>query len=141
MNPAIRNILAVIAGALLGMVINGGIVSVSGMFIPPPEGVDPNDLESIKANMHLFEAKHFIMPFIAHAVGTFVGALLTAMLAASRKLTFALIIGLFFLLGGIAASLMIPAPLWFGISDLLIAYIPMAFLGGKLGQRLVPAKS
>jgi hypothetical protein len=28
---------------------------------------------------------------------------------------------------------MLPAPLWYEALDLIAAYIPMAFLGGKLG--------
>jgi hypothetical protein len=45
---------------------------------------------------------------------------------------FALGLGVFFLLGGIAAAFMIPAPTWFIILDLVAAYIPMAYLAGKL---------
>ena len=33
---------------------------------------------------------------------------------------------------GISAVMMIPAPLWFNVLDLVVAYIPMAYLGGKL---------
>jgi hypothetical protein len=47
---------------------------------------------------------------------------------------FALAIGIFFLIGDIAAVFMLPAPLWYNIVDLLFAYIPMAFLGGKLAN-------
>lgn len=48
------------------------------------------------------------------------------------KMKFALGIGGFFLLGGIAAATMIPAPTWFIVVDLLFAYIPMAWIAGKL---------
>ena len=41
-------------------------------------------------------------------------------------------LGIFHLLGGIAAAVMIPAPLWFIVVDLVLAYIPMAWLGAKL---------
>jgi hypothetical protein len=92
-----------------------------------------NDMESIRANAHLFEPKHFIMPFLAHSLGSLIGALVAAVIAASRKMTFALVVGIVHLLGGIAAAFMIPAPVWFIASDLIVAYIPMAWLGGKLG--------
>ena len=46
------------------------------------------------------------------------------------------IVGAFYLLGGIAASSMIPAPLWFIALDLVVAYIPMAWLALKLGESL-----
>ena len=63
MNPVIRNILAVVIGIVVCMGVNGGIIAPSALVIPPPAGVDVNDMESIRANSHLFEAKHFVMPF------------------------------------------------------------------------------
>jgi hypothetical protein len=39
-------------------------------------------------------------------------------------------IGVFFLAGGIANAFMLPAPIWFITVDLLLAYIPMGWLGG-----------
>lgn len=136
MNPVLRNILAVITGLLAGGIVNMGIISVSGSVIPPPEGADVTTTEGLKASMHLFEAKHFIMPFLAHALGTFVGALIAALLGATKKMQLAIIVGVFYLLGGIAAVYMLPSPLWFTILDLLVAYIPMAFLGGMIGSKM-----
>ncbi len=132
MSPVIKNILAVIAGIAVGGFVNSAIIGISGSVIPPPEGVDPSDMESLKANMHLFEARHFIMPFLAHAVGTLVGAAIAAAIAATNKMKIALGIGAFFLLGGIAAVFLLPSPTWFIVVDLIGAYFPMAWLGGKL---------
>jgi hypothetical protein len=134
MNKTIRNILAVIAGAVVGSLVNMGIIMISGSIIPPPEGVDNTTVEGLKAGIHLFQPKHFLFPFLAHALGTFVGALLTAFIAANRKLLFAMIIGVFFLAGGIGNVLMLPSPLWFTLVDLIGAYLPMAFLAGKLAN-------
>ena len=75
------------------------------------------------------------MPFLAHALGTFVGALVAAIIAASRKMTFALVIGCVFLLGGIYMVTVLPAPMWLNVADLLLAYIPLAYLAGKLMAR------
>ncbi len=134
MNPKLKNILAIIAGIVGGGIVNMGIVSLSGSVIPPPEGVDPSSMESLKENMHLFGPQHFVMPFLAHALGTLAGALLAALIASTRKMTFALVIGFFFLAGGIMMVFMVPSPVWFAILDLAVAYIPMAWLGGKLGK-------
>ncbi len=135
MNPIVRNIIAVVAGLILGGVVNMGIITISGSIIPPPEGADVTTPEGLKDSIHLFEPKHFLMPFLAHALGTFVGALVAALIAANRKMLFAIVIGLFNLTGGIVAVTMIPAPMWFNITDLVLAYIPMAVAGGKLGSR------
>ncbi len=132
MHPIIRNILAVIAGAILGGVVNMAIVNLSGSIIPPPEGTDTSTMEGLKEAMRFFEPKHFIMPFLAHAIGTFVGALIAALIAANNKMIFALLVGILFLIGGIVMVFMVPSPTWFIILDLVVAYIPMAWLGGKL---------
>lgn len=132
MNPILRNILAVIAGALVGSIVNGTLIAISGSVIPPPAGVNPSDIESLKAGIHLFETKHFIFPFVAHALGTLVGALIASFIGASKRMVLALVVGVLFLIGGIMAAFMIPAPAWFIALDILAAYIPMAWLGWKL---------
>ena len=74
MHPILRNILAVLAGAFLGGLINMGLIIIGGKLIAPPEGMNVMDLESIKAHIDLFQPKHFLFPFLAHAVGTMVDA-------------------------------------------------------------------
>lgn len=130
----IKNILAVIAGIIIGSLVNMGIISISGSIIPPPAGADVTTTEGLKASMHLFEPKHFIFPFLAHALGTFAGAYVAARIAASHKMKFALGIGVFFLAGGIASVFMLPSPTWYTVVDLLGAYIPMAYVAGKIAS-------
>ena len=132
MNSTVKNILAVVAGIIIGGIVNMGLINISGSIIPPPEGVDNTTMEGLKESMHLFQPKHFIFPFLAHALGTLVGAFIAAKIAATRKMTFALVIGAFFLLGGITSVMMLPSPTWFSILDIVGAYIHMAYIGGKL---------
>ncbi len=137
MNPIVRNVLAVIAGIFIGMIVNMGLITISPSIIPPPEGIDLSDMESLKANMHLFTPKNFIFPFLAHAIGTLVGAYFTARIAATHKMKFAIGIGAFFLLGGIANVMMLPSPLWFTILDIVGAYIPMGWLAGIMAIKQI----
>jgi len=134
MSPVLRNILAVIAGIFIGGMVNMGLIMLSPNLIPLPEGVNPADPESLKANMHLFETRHFVMPFLAHALGTLVGALVAALIASTHKMKMALIIGGVFLFGGLMMVFQVPSPMWFNILDLVAAYFPMAWLGGNLGR-------
>lgn len=127
--------IAVITGVILGSAANMGIIMISGSIIPPPEGADISTTEGLKASMHLLEPKHFIFPFLAHALGTFVGAFLAALIAATHKMKFALGLGIFFLIGGISMVFMVPSPTWFVIVDLALAYIPMAYFAGKLVEK------
>ena len=132
MNPTLKNILAVVAGLLIGSVVNMGLIMISGKVIPPPEGADITTMEGLKASMHLMQPKHFLFPFLAHALGTFVGAALAATLAATRKMRLAIVIGIIFLVGGITNVFMLPSPMWFNVVDLVGAYIPMAWIAGKM---------
>jgi hypothetical protein len=137
MNPILKNILAAVFGFILGSLVNMTIIMISGLIIPPPEGADVTTMEGLKASIHLFEPRHFIMPFLAHAVGTFVGALAAGAIAASYKMRFALGIGICFLIGGIINVLLLPSPVWFTIVDLAGAYLPMGYVAGKLTTRQV----
>lgn len=136
----LRNALAVIAGLVIGSALNILIITISPMVIPLPAGVDVNNPESLSKAMHLFEPRHFIMPFLAHAVGSLVGALAAYLIAASYRTHIALALGVLFLCGGVAASFMIPAPAWFIALDLLAAYLPTAWLGTKIGARMKQEK-
>ena len=132
----LRNALAVIAGLVIGGSVNMALITLSPSLIPPPAGVDVNDAASLAKGIHLFEPRHFVMPFLAHALGTLAGALVAYLIAATYKMQIAFAIGALYLCGGVAASFMIPAPAWFIALDLLAAYIPMAWLGIRIGTRL-----
>lgn len=137
MNPVIRNILAVIVGFLVGSAVNIAIVNFGPTIIPMPEGADVSTPETLKASMQLFSPQHFIAPFLAHALGTLVGAFIASVIAASHNFKLALAIGVFFLLGGITMVFLVGGPIWFIVLDLAIAYLPMAWLGWKLSNKKV----
>lgn len=131
MNPVLRNILAVLIGAAACVFLNGMLLAIMMKLVGTPEGFDPNDM----ATYSLLEAKHLLSPFVAHALPSLIGGAIAALIAATRKMTFALVVGGLHLLGGIAAAFMIPAPAWFVALDLIVAYLPMAWIGGRLGAR------
>jgi hypothetical protein len=137
MNPILKNILAVISGFLVGSLVNGGIIMISASVIPPPDGADVTTMEGLKASMHLFQPKHFLMPFLAHSLGTFSGAFVASKIAANHQMKFALGIGILFLAGGITNVFLLPSPLWFSVLDISLAYMPMAILAGKLAIKKI----
>lgn len=141
MSSSIRIILALLTGLVVGGVVNMALVMVGPSLIPPPPGVDMTTTEGLQASMGLLEPRHFIMPFLAHALGTLVGAMVGALIAIERRAFVAYAIGLLFLCGGVAACFMIPAPTWFMVLDLLAAYIPMAWIGLNLAYRVRPASA
>ena len=136
MPKLLRNVFALILGLVIGGSVNMALVTLGPMLIAPPAGADMSTAEGLSAAMPLLEPRHFLMPFLAHALGVLVGALAAYYIAASHKARFAWAIGAVFLCGGIAASFMIPAPAWFIALDLLLAYLPMAWLATLIGTHL-----
>ncbi len=135
MNVTVRIILACLAGIVAGSAVNMAIVTIGPMVVPPPPGVDVSDAEALARGIHLFEPRHFVAPFLAHALGTLIGAFVAFWVVPARGPLAAFVVGGFFFVGGVAASSMIPAPGWFIALDLLGAYLPMAYLGAVLGRR------
>lgn len=134
MVPMLRNIFGIMAGLVLGSIVNMAFVTISSSVIAPPVGADMTTVEGLTAAMPRMEAKHFVFPFLAHALGTLVAAFVAARVAVDHKMPIALGIGGTFLVGGIAASTMIPAPTWFIALDLIAAYLPMAWLAARLAE-------
>ena len=91
-------------------------------------------MEGLRDSMQSFTPKNFLFPFLGHALGTLSGAFVAAKLAVTHKMKFALGIGVFFLIGGSMAVNMLGGPTWFNVLDLVVAYIPMGFLGGILAR-------
>ena len=128
MNTIFKNILAILGGVVIGMVVNMGLIITGNQLIPFADGINP-------MNATMWEIKYFIFPFLAHAIGTLSGAFITAKFAASYHMIFAICIGIFFLLGGITMVFILPAPTWFVVVDLFLAYIPMGWLGWEISNK------
>jgi hypothetical protein len=129
----LRNILAVIAALVVGSIVNMGLISLGHSIVALPLGADVSTMEGLQVAMQSFGPEHFIFPFLAHAGGTLAGVLVATLIAASHKFKIAMALGVVFLIGGIAAVVMFPAPMWFEAIDLVFAYIPMAWIAAKLG--------
>jgi hypothetical protein len=141
MKTILRNILAVILGLAAGQIVNLALIIAGPHVIPPPAGVDMANVQSLRASMHLLGPQHFVFPFLAHALGTLAGALVGFLAAASHRSCFAYLIGSLSLAGGIGAAFLFPAPTWFLILDLVVAYLPMAWIGIQLGRHIVPTSA
>lgn len=131
----IRNILAVIVGFVVGNLVNFAVITAGHAIMPPPAGFDGTSMDGVANTIHLLRPVDFIVPFLAHALGPFVGVLAAMFVAASRHKMIAIGLGIVFLIGGIVANIMIPAPLWYRVIDVVFAYVPMAYLGWKVSRK------
>jgi hypothetical protein len=128
----VRGILAIVVGILAGSIVNGGLLLLFFAVFGAPEGLNIFDAESVKANADNFTTANFIGTLLTHQLATMVGAFVAARIAPAGKMIFAIAIGIWFLLGGVYAAAIVSAPIWFVVADLAL-YIPVAFIGGKLG--------
>jgi hypothetical protein len=134
----LRLLLAIVVGLVVGSAVNMGLIVLGGRVVAPPAGADVTTMEGLRASMHLFEVRHFVFPFLAHALGTLAGAAVAVLLAPPARAmtaTAAAVVGAAFLVGGIANVVVLPAPAWFSALDLLLAYLPAAWLGRVLVLR------
>jgi putative membrane protein (TIGR04086 family) len=131
MPKIVRSILALLVGAFVGGAANMAIINVNSMLFPLPVGTDSNDIAALRAAVTQAPPTALLLPIVAHAGGTLVGAWVAAKLAGRAALVHGLIIGFFFLAGGIAAAFILQPPVWFTIIDLIL-YLPAGWLGGRL---------
>lgn len=129
------NTVVFIAAVVAGAVLNGSILQLGQGVIPPPPGYDFNTEEGLAAGMAIMEPKHFVFPFLAHALGTLVSAWIVARFVVNRGFLLAMIISAFFFLGGAYMVAVLPSPIWFNVLDLSLAYFPMGWLGYRLARK------
>ena len=135
MKRIVMAVVAVVAGVFVGGLVNIGLVMVGGVLIPPPGGV-AETMEGFRQNLASYQPIDFLFPFLAHAMGTLAGAFVAAKIAGRQT---GLIIGVLFLLGGILMVVMVGGPVWFIASDLILAYLPMGYLGARLAGTSKPS--
>ena len=144
----IRKIMAVVIGIVAGGVFNMAMVTASHAVYPLPDGIDPNDFEALKAHVevHGMPTGALIMVLVAHAGGSLVSGFVCGLIAMRSWCVAAIGLGALWTCGGIAMLMMLPAPIWFAVTDVGL-YIPAALLGVRLGgaltgrrPRLVPTE-
>lgn len=133
----IRKIVAFVLGLIAGGVFNMALVTVSHAVYPLPEGIEPNDFEAFRAHVeaHGMPTGALMIVLLAHAGGSFVSGLVCGLIAMRSWYVAAAVLGIIWTCGGIAMLMMLPAPTWFAVADVLL-YVPGALLGVKLGGAL-----
>ena len=135
MGKRFQLILAVIFGFIVGSFTNMGFIVLGDFVFPwPPEVMKQLENETL-SHLDMLNATHYVFPFLAHALGTLVGAIVSLRIAGHENQNVAWVIGVFFLAGGAYMANLLPAPLWFEVLDLTIAYLPMSYAGISIYQR------
>jgi hypothetical protein len=135
MRAFLKGLLAVVLGFIAGSAVNMGLILLGARMVPAPPGMDTTTTEGLTAAMPLLGPVHFVFPFLAHGLGTLAGAFVATWVVGRKGWIPAAVIGLLFLAGGVASCFMLPAPRWFEVLDVLVAYLPFAWLGYMLARR------
>jgi len=136
MPPLLRQILFTLLGIIVGAIANMATLKVGMLIVPFPSGFDPNTPEGIEGAMQQFTIAHFFVPFLAHALGTLLGAFVAAKWSGTQSRLPALIVAATFFIGGVMMVMQIPStPVWFMALDLVVAYFPMAYLAHAITSK------
>tara|TARA_Y100000994_G_scaffold140616_1_gene115263 strand:- start:5650 stop:6042 length:393 start_codon:yes stop_codon:yes gene_type:complete len=127
MKKIIKNIGIIISGIIIGMIINMGLIIIGERIFPLTDNFDA-------MNAINWDIKYFIFPFLAHSIGTLIGSFAVSRISRNSNIVLPILIGVWFLFGGIIMAAILPAPIWFILIDIIICYIPMSFLGWKISK-------
>jgi len=124
-----RNVLATIIGFFVASATVYIFETIIGhTFFPLPEGVDPMDMEWIKANMDKIPMGSKILVVIAHFAGIIAGMFMAAQIS-RKSMVPSYIVGVLMLAATFATIFMLPKELWFTISDTI--FVIAGYLIGK----------
>jgi hypothetical protein len=126
----VRNILAVIAGLVVGMVVNMALIMLNAyVLFPMPPGTSMQDPEQVNAYIATLPTVAFFVVLSAHLGQSFVGGWTAARLGSSRPMMLAMIVGVLSLVGGAINMMTIKGPDWLYIE--LPLYLVVAWLAGR----------
>lgn len=133
------SIAAVVLGAIVGSFVMMGLHMASWLVYPIPEGIDfmsqeKENVEKLHAWFKTLPAGAFLLATLAHGLGCMAGAVVAMLITGRRALWPAIVIGVFFTVGGIMNLSSIPHPAWFPFVDLPI-YLLLALVAGVLLKR------
>lgn len=138
MSSLVRNILALLAGAIVSIVLIGLVQAAAHYLYPPPPGLDYNNPEVLKKIMMEAPVGALLMVLLSYFTGTFIGSWVAARLAADAPERQAFLIGGMMLISGLMNLFAIPHPVWFWVGSIVV-FVAAAWLGGKTGAKRVPA--
>ena len=132
-------VLAVFVGVFVGSLVVWATQMIENYMYPAPPNFNVEDKEALAQLIANAPIGAKLMIIFGYIAGSFVGGLLTQLIAQSRHLIPSICVGLVLLIAGIINITSIPHPTWMAVVILLV-FVPFAFLGGFV-QRRKPRKT
>lgn len=139
------NVAAVFVGIVVGMVFMIFLHMASTIVYPMPEDVDmmdqsPENLEKLHAWFATLPTGAFLLATLCHALGCMSAAIVAMLISGRRTIVPAMVVGVFFTIGGIMNLSSVPHPSWFPMVDLPV-YLIFAGIAGLLLKRDVAGET
>lgn len=122
-----------IIGALVGIICISLFEYLSVYLFPLPPDIDMQDINSISANMDSIPLVNLIAVSVGFALASFIAGFVCAKIKTHNPIIPLLSIGIILTILGFVNFLTIPHPLWMIVVG-SATFIPMTFLGGKIGK-------
>lgn len=122
MKEILRNSLAAMAGAIVGIFLITVIQTITSRFFPLPAGVSPNDKVAMGEFIRTLPLQALLLVLFGYLAGVFAGAWVAGRLSLTHPLRQAVMVTILF---GIATLLNLssfPHPIWFWIANLAVVY-------------------
>src|SRR5210317_309928 len=134
----IRNLGAAVVGVIVAMLTIQVVQMLGHLVYPPPADIEFGEPEQVREYMSTLPVGSILFVGAAWAAGTFLGTLAGALLAKSKPLPYAIVVGGIVLAGAATMLLIIPHPWWFTIAA-PVSIVVAAIFGMYLAPGLRPS--
>ncbi len=128
-----RSVGAVIIGLVAALILAIGVEWMSSILHPFPPGVDPSDIEAIRAHVARYPAGGLLLAGLGWGLCTFAGSWFSTRIGPKRHPAHGILVGAILLTLAVVNMAMLPYPAWFWILNLL-GFPACCYAGIVLGR-------
>lgn len=134
MSTFLRSMLSVLAGFVAGYVVITVFETVGTLLYPLPAGIDPTDMDALRAVADQIPIGAFVFVVCGWGVGALTGSWVAGRVANRSKAIHGGVVAGLLVLGGLFTLFTIPHPVWVWVVG-LAALIGGGYLGSRLAAR------
>ncbi|MBL9216597.1 MAG: hypothetical protein JNG83_14055 [Opitutaceae bacterium] len=132
MKIILRNILAMLAGILAGVVLVSVVQQINNRLYPTPEGFDPRNAEMMRQYIATLPPPAFLLVLLSYLVGFTVAVGLAARLSLTAHQRQGVLVAAFFGAVSFLNLRAFPHPVWFWIGNLVVLLAAL-WIGLRVG--------
>jgi hypothetical protein len=138
MKEVLRNTLAAMSGALVGLLLISVIEMIGAQVYPPPAGLDPKDPVAMKQFLANLPVGALLFVLLAYFLGVLGGAFVAGRFSLGGGARQAVMVTLLFLVASVMNLMAFPHPAWFWAANILVV-VAAGWLALQLLRRFAPA--